>query len=216
MRKEIDQQLLTRATPIQIWMSMGVEAHLHLYVCVGSQLMPEGYVCSGWLGSLELSLRSVANQAKTGYSARVWPYWTFPDTGGADLIFSLTPVCHNILISQANYTFPCSTYGRSTQSTWSNDMAANLHCVNTKWVIWKRCFACRPCHKTKCVYILNKCPCSMWCSPLHSFPFKKKIPWDAWAIWLWLGPWRNHYPHDPQLLIPSLTPPSVSLISLIL
>lgn len=49
-------------------------------------------------------------------------------------------MCHNILISQANYTFPCSTYGCSTQSTWSNDVAANLHCVNTKWVIWKRCW----------------------------------------------------------------------------
>lgn len=54
--------------------------------------------------------------------------------------FSLTPVCHNILIPQANYAFPCSTYGCSTQSTWSNDVAANLHCVNTKWVIWKRCW----------------------------------------------------------------------------
>lgn len=72
--------------PIQIWMSMGVEAHLHLYVCVGSQLTPEGYVCSGWLASLELSPRSATNQAKTGYSARLWPCWTFPDRGGADWI----------------------------------------------------------------------------------------------------------------------------------
>lgn len=45
-------------------------------------------------------------------------------------------------------------------------------------------------------------------------PFKKKkTKRDAWAIWLWLGPWRNHYPHDPKLLIPSLTPPSVSHFS---
>lgn len=43
-------------------------------------------------------------------------------------------------------------------------------------------------------------------------PFKKSQR-DAWAIWLWLGPWRNHYPHDPKLLIPSLTPPSVSHFS---
>lgn len=34
--------------------------------------------------------------------------------------------------------------------------------------------ACRPCHKTQRVYILNKCPCLLWCSPLRSFPFKKK------------------------------------------
>lgn len=74
--------------PIQGWMSAGVEAHLHLYVRVGSRLTPEGYFCSGWLGSLELSLRSAATQAETGYSARVWPRWTFPDRGGAHLIFS--------------------------------------------------------------------------------------------------------------------------------
>lgn len=49
--------------------------------------------------------------------------------------------------------------------------------------------------------------------PVQKGKKKKTAQRDAWAIWLWLGPWRNHYPHDPQLLIPSLTPPSVSHFS---
>lgn len=40
--------------------------------------------------------------------------------------------------------FPCSTYGSTTQSTRSNDAVANLHCVNTKWFIWKRCWHVDP------------------------------------------------------------------------
>lgn len=43
-------------------------------------------------------------------------------------------------------------------------------------------------------------------------PFKKKRE-NARTIWLWRGPWRNHYPRDPELLIPFLTPPSVPHIS---
>lgn len=39
---------------------------------------------------------------------------------------------------------------------------ANLHCVNTKWVIWKRCWHVGLCRKEKKrVYIFSKCPCSM-------------------------------------------------------
>lgn len=124
-------------------------------------------------------------------------------------------MCHNILISQANYTFPCSTYGCSTQSTWSNDVAANLHCVNTKWVIWKRCWHVDLVIKPNTLTYWINAPVRCDVHPyVHSVSKKKKIAQrDAWAIWLWLGPWRNHYPHDPQLLILSLTPPSVSHFS---
>lgn len=111
--------------------------------------------------------------------------------------------------------FSCSTYGSSTQSTRSNDAVANLHCVNTKWVIWKRCWHVDLVIKPNAfTYSANA---SVQCNVhpyIHSSFQKKKNPQrDAWAIWLWLGPWRNHYPHDPKLLIPSLTPPSVSHFS---
>ena len=110
--------------------------------------------------------------------------------------------------------FSCSTYGSTTQSTRSNDAAANLHCVNTKWVIWKRCWHVDPVIKPNAFTYSVNAPVQCNVHPyIHSsFQTKRNIR-DARAIWLWLGPWRNHYPHDPQLLISSLTPPSVSHFS---
>lgn len=69
----------------------------------------------------------------------------------------LTLTYHNILILCTNDKFSCSTYGSTTQSTSFNDVPANLHCVNTKWVIWRRFLAYRPCHKPKYIYIFHKC-----------------------------------------------------------
>lgn len=110
--------------------------------------------------------------------------------------------------------FSCSTYGSSTQSTRSNDAVANLHCVNIKWVIWKRCWHVDLVIKPNAFTYSVNAPVQCNVHPyIHSSFQKKKTKRDAWAIWLWLGPWRNHYPHDPKLLIPSLTPPSVSHFS---
>lgn len=109
--------------------------------------------------------------------------------------------------------FSCSTYGRATQSTRSNDAVANLHCVNTKWVIWKRCWHVDPVIKPNAFTYSVNAPVQCNVHPYIHSSFKKKDKRDAWAIWLWLGPWRNHYPHDPKLLIPYLTLPSVSHFS---
>ena len=40
---------------------------------------------------------------------------------------------------------PLAVYGR-----WNNEVeVAHLHCVNTKWVIWKHCWHVAPCHKSE-------------------------------------------------------------------
>lgn len=133
---------------------------------------------------------------------------------GSDLwkTFFFTSTCHNILISRANYMFSCSTYGSTTQSMRSNDAVANLHCVNTKWVIWKRCWHVDPVIKPNAFTYSVNAPVQCNVHPyIHSLFQKAKR--ETQAIWLWLGPWRNHYPHDLKLLIPSLTPPSVSHFS---
>lgn len=91
----------------------------------------------------------------------------------------------------------------------SNDAVVNLHCVNTKWVIWKRCWHVDPVIKPNAFTYSVNAPFNVMFTLTFS-PLTKK---SARAIWLWLGPWRNHYPHDPKLLIPFLTPPSVSHFS---
>lgn len=111
-------------------------------MCMGSQSMLEG------LRLLWVSWRS---GIKPGMDSESGPYGTnvFDQVGLGRVVevfffFFLPPTCHNILISWANYMFSCSTYGSTTQSMRSNHAVANLHCVNTKWVIWKRCWHVDP------------------------------------------------------------------------
>lgn len=72
---------------------------------------------------------------------------------------------------------------------------ANLHCVNTKWVIWKRCWHVGLCRKRKTnafTYSVNApVPCNVH-PHIHSLSFpnekKNKLKRGARAIRLRLGP----------------------------
>lgn len=52
---------------------------------------------------------------------------------GRGIFFSYP--CYNVLIAGANYMSYCSTFGSTIECARPNDAVANLHCVNTKWVI---------------------------------------------------------------------------------
>lgn len=57
--------------------------------------------------------------------------------------------------------FSCSTYGSSTQSTRSNDAVAKFASREYKVGHLEALLACGPRHKSKRIYILSKCPCSV-------------------------------------------------------
>lgn len=81
--------------------------------------------------------------------------------------------------------FSCS--GSTTQSTRSNDAVANLHCVNTKWVIWKRCWHVDPVIKPNAFTYSVNAPvqCNVH-SYIHS-SFQKntnEMPWSFDCDWV--------------------------------
>lgn len=83
---------------------------------------------------------------------------------------------YNILISWENYILPCSTYGSTTQSMSSNDAVVNLHCVNTKWVIWKRCWHVDPVIKPNAFTYSVNAPFNVMFALTFSPLTKKKCP----------------------------------------
>ena len=113
-------------------------------MCVGSQLMLEG-VCLFFM-TWKFDIKPEINSESGCNGTNLFTQAELKQTGWVRFVKNIffTSTCHNILISRANYMFSCSTYGSTTQSMRSNDAVANLHCVNTKWVIWKRCWHVDP------------------------------------------------------------------------
>lgn len=196
-------------------------------MCAGFTVNAGGAVCSSLtrgVGGESLELR--LNRGWNGticLECVVWPASNPPTGTRWKHFFFFSPplyVSQCFDIMSKLYVLLSNIWGAPLNQRDLTTRWANLHCVNTKWVIWKRCWHVGLCRKRKTnafTYSVNApVPCNVH-PHIHSLSFpnekKNKLKRGARAIRLRLGPWRNHYPHDPELLIPSLTPPSVSHFS---
>ena len=185
--KEIDQQLLT--LPPLPPPQFRYEKHTCTFMCAGFTVNAGGAVCS----SLTLGGGKVWNYAwivvEMGTICLeyvVWPGSNPPDHQDSWKTFffsSFFSTSLRVTMFWYHEQIICSLVQHMGAPLNQRDLTtrwANLHCVNTKWVIWKRCWhvgLCRKKKKKNCnafTYSVNApVPCNVH-PHIHSLSFPNK------------------------------------------